>query len=292
MITAAQKAHYIKTAGSLVKLERQHPLFKTDAAISPYAGCESDCVFCPHSSRERVGIKTDFLHKLDKELKTQERPLHLGLGMCCEPYNSLEKDFNLTRNTIELAMRHKAPLQIFTRAELVLRDIDLLSGYSLNGMLALTISVFSPDEELRGALEPGSSSFCDRLKILKELKHNGVFAGLVLAPVIPYLSDYEEQIEEVFAGAKEVKADYVIPMALDLGNEAARERFMKVILLKYPKIHHRLESLYSLDGLPPATYTDRIKKMIIKLSRKYDLPTLVPIESDEKYEFSFREVFF
>lgn len=291
MITAPPKAHYLRTPRSLVILEKQHALFKMNAATSPYAGCQEGCVFCPHSSAERVGVKTNFLHDLDRELKKQGQALHLGLGESCEPYNALEREFNLTRNAIELAIRYKTPIHIFTKSELVLRDIDLLSAHSLEGLLAVSVSASSLDSDVLDIFEPGLSSFSDRLKILKELKQNGIFAGLVLSPIIPFISDAPEQIEEAFSRAKEAGVDYIIPMVLRLCTSAVRERFMKLILLKFPKIHHRLESLYHLEDLPPATYTDRIKDLITKLSLEYDLPTLVPLESDVPCEFSFREDF-
>lgn len=256
-----------------------HPLFRVEACLSPYGGCTNGCVLCPFGSAGKLGVKTNFLHLLEARLKSLSEKKHFGLGVACEPYCREEETYNITRNSLELLMACGHPVQIFTRSPRVLRDAGLLKEYSKKGLLAVSVSLFSLDGELVRAFEPGSTPPDERLDCLRELKKQGVFAGIVLAPILPYISDDPDQLEELFKKIKKAGGEYILPAVASIETPAVRQRFNDLLTARYPKILHRMETLYERESLPSITYTQRVGDLLKQLGTKYDIPLYLPTET-------------
>jgi DNA repair photolyase len=271
---------FLRFRESVNYLSIPHPLFKVDASLSPYAGCGSGCVYCPFGFERKSGIKTDFLFNLDRKLSSSAEKLHLGLGLSCEPYCANEQEFNITRNSIELVIKYGFPLQVFTRSLLVLRDTDIMKQHSENGLLAVSVSIMSADRALTDIFEPGSIPPDERISLIKELNRNGIFSGAVLAPIIPYISDSPEQLEDVFKRVKSAGGQYILPSVLCSGSTASFENFKNVVLGHFPNIFHRIDNLYEHAKFPAITYSSRISDLLENLSRKYGLPLCLPTEKE------------
>jgi DNA repair photolyase len=274
------KVHYLQNSDGISMLFAPHPLFRADASLTPYAGCPSRCLLCPYGSAGSIGIKTDFLHQLEQRLKGEMRQMQIALGAACEPYCRQEETFNTTRNSLELLIAHELPVQILTKSELVLRDIGLCREHSRKGLLAVSVSLFTADDRLSSLFEPDAALPGDRLAIVRELKKNGVFAGIVLAPILPYVSDGADQLDEVFRKAKKAGAEYVIPSVASIETPQVRQRLIAVYADKFPKILHRMGSLYERECLPSVTYTRRIGDILADLGAKYGIPLYLPTEND------------
>jgi DNA repair photolyase len=271
---------FLRFRESISYLSIPHPLFKVEASLSPYAGCSAGCVYCPFGFERKSGIKTDFIYNLERKLSSCVEPVHLGLGLSCEPYCANEKEFNVTRNSIELIVKHGFPLQVFTRAPLILRDIDIMKQHSENGLLAVSISVMSSDRGLTDIFEPGSIPPEERISLIKELNRGGIFSGAVLAPIIPYINDAPEQLESLFEKVKRAGGQYMLPSVLCSGSPASFDNFKNVLLEHFPNIFHRIDNLYEHAKFPAITYTARINDLLESLSRKYDLPLCLPTEKE------------
>lgn len=272
------KVYYVQTShSSVTAVQGGHPLFGVEAALTPYGGCVAGCVYCPFGSANRVGVRTDFLHQLEARLKTDIANTHYGLGCGCEPYSVEEPSYRLSRTAVELVMQHKKPLQIFTKSTGVLADADLLAAYSDEGMLAVSVSIPCLDKDIAARFEPGVVSPQERLALVSHLKRKGIFAGIVLSPVIPYVTDWDDQLEAVFVAAKKAGAEYVLPAVLNLADAAARARFFGLCAAAYPAVTHRLENLYDRDPLPAITYAARMNDTLTALSAKHAVPMRIPL---------------
>jgi DNA repair photolyase len=225
-----------------------HPLFRVEACLSPYAGCTSRCILCPYGSSARLGVKTNFLHLLEMRLKSQTGKMHIGLGTSCEPYCREEGTYHLAHNSLELLMAYEQPVQIFTKSELVLNDLASFKEYSKKGLLAVSVSLFALDPYLAEIFEPDTTKPDDRIAIIRELRRQGVFSGAVLAPIVPYISDDPVQLEELFRKVKKAGAEYLLPAVAAIETPAVRQRFITVLTEKYPRILHRIETLYERES--------------------------------------------
>jgi len=92
----------------------------------------------------------------------------------------------------------------------VLRDTALLKEHSQKGLLAVSVSLMSPDEKLREIFEPLAAPASERINVIKELTKNDIFCGAVLSPIIPYISDSDEQLEELFERVKRAGGQYIL----------------------------------------------------------------------------------
>ena len=262
----------------MARLEAQHPLLKIDCCFNPYVGCAGGCVYCPSSRLSKTGVRTNMLHLLSRELAAANHKLHIGIGTSCEPYCSAEKKFNLTRHALDIIMERRMPLQIFTKSGLVLRDISVLRDYSQEGLLAVSISICTMDKKLAQILEPGAPDPQSRIDLLVALKRQGVFAGVVLSPIIPAITDSREQIAEIAERVKKAEGDYLLPAMLCMSHPAMKAFFMDFLHLHFPKVEHRLCALYGHGIMPPEPYIHRINDMLMEINGKMAMPMHIPLE--------------
>ena len=125
--------------------------------------------------------------------------------------------------------------------------------------------------------------------MIKELSDKGIFSGAVLAPIIPYISDSQEQIEEVFERVNRAGGQYVLPSVLSAASPAAFDNLKATVLEHYPNIFHRIDNIYENAKLPAPTYTQRINDLLESLSLKYDIPLYIPTEKDERLTTGIRQ---
>ncbi|HEX4649264.1 MAG TPA: PA0069 family radical SAM protein [Steroidobacteraceae bacterium] len=160
----------------------------------------------------RLFYKADATRMLELELSRPDyvcKPITLGANT--DPYQPVERRMKVTRSILEVLARTRHPVTVITKGALVLRDLDLLAGMARNGLATVGISVTSLDSELKRTLEPRAASPQARLRALAALSAAGIPCGVLVAPVIPALTDHEmERILEAAAGAGVHWAGYVL----------------------------------------------------------------------------------
>ena len=196
-----------------------------EQSINPYRGCESSCIYCfarpthaymglsPGIDFEtRLFYKVDAARLLESELARPDyvcKPITLGANT--DPYQPVERRMKVTRSILEVLARTRHPVTVITKHALVLRDLDLLSEMAQNGLATVGISVTTLDNELKRTLEPRAASPQARLRSLAQLSAAGVPCGVLVAPIIPALTDHEmEGILEAAAQAGVRWAGYVL----------------------------------------------------------------------------------
>ena len=160
----------------------------------------------------RLFYKEDAAAVLEKQLARKTyvcKPITLGANT--DPYQPVERRMKVTRSVLEVLARTRHPVTVITKSALVLRDLDLLTDLARDGLAGVAVSVTSLDVELKRTLEPRAASPAARLRAVQELNAAGVPAGVLVAPVIPALTDHElEAILEAAAAAGAPWAGYVL----------------------------------------------------------------------------------
>ena len=188
-------------------------------SLNPYQGCEHGCVYCyARNSHEYWGFSagTDFeskivvkrrapelLRELFSSRKWQPAPISLSGNTDC--YQPIERKLEITRKLLEVCLEYKNPVGIITKNALLLRDLDILQELNRYKLVSVYISITSMDEDLRRKLEPRTSKYADRIKILETLSKSGIQTGVMNAPIIPGINDahmYEVLRRASLAGAK------------------------------------------------------------------------------------------
>jgi len=187
-------------------------------SINPYRGCSHACPYCyARPSHAYVGLspgldfetrlfyKADAAKLLEKELSAPNyRCAPIMLGANTDPYQPLEKSLQVTRSILEVLLRCRHPVAITTKGALVARDLDLLGGLARDGLVRVMFSIPTLDDELKRILEPRAASARAKLKAMRLLADAGVSVGVLVAPIIPVITEHE--IESVLEAAREAGA--------------------------------------------------------------------------------------
>lgn len=216
-----------------------------DRSINPYQGCEHGCIYCyarpshaylnlsPGLDFEtRLFYKPNAAELLDAELrKPGYRPALLSLGANTDPYQPVERRYEVTRGVLEVLARFRHPVGIVTKgATLIERDLDLLQDLARDNLVSVAISITTLDPALKRTLEPRAASPQSRLRAMRRLSDAGVPTMVFFSPVIPFVNDAE--LEAVLTAAWEAGAGHAsyIPLRLplevkDLFREWLQEHF-------------------------------------------------------------------
>src|SRR6202453_5220966 len=187
-----------------------------EQSINPYRGCSHGCVYCfARPSHTFLGLspgldfetklfyKADAVKILEQELgKPRYVCKPIALGINTDGYQPLEKKLEVTRSILAVLARCRHPVTIVTKSALVLRDLDLLADLAADRLASVMISITSLTDDIKRTLEPRTASPLARLRVVRELSQAGVPAGVLVAPVIPAITDHEmEAILEQAHGA-------------------------------------------------------------------------------------------
>lgn len=214
----------MRAAKSIISRNRS-PDVPFDASINPIQGCEHGCVYCfARPTHEYLGLSAglDFETKLFAKQNAAELlraefskrnyvPETITIGANTDPYQPAEKKLELTRRLLEVFEDFKHPVSIITKSGLIVRDLDILSRLAENRLVKVHVSVTSLDSELSRTLEPRASAPARRLLAIERLAAAGVPVGVLVAPVIPAITDYQlEAIVKAVAAAGAKTAGYVL----------------------------------------------------------------------------------
>jgi DNA repair photolyase len=215
-----------------------------EQSINPYRGCSHGCVYCfARPSHAYLGLspgldfetklfyKADAAALLEAELgKPKYVPKPIALGINTDGYQPLEKKLEVTRSILSVLARCRHPVTIVTKSALILRDIDLLADLARDRLASVMVSVTSLTDEIKRTLEPRTASPQARLRVIRELARAGVPVGVLVAPVIPAITDHE--LEDILAAAAEAGASSAGYVLLRLPHE------LKIIFRQWLADHY------------------------------------------------------
>lgn len=236
------------------------PDISFDQSINPYRGCEHGCIYCyarPSHSYLNLSPGLDFetklFYKLDAATLLEKELAAPGykcspitIGANTDPYQPIEREYRVTRSLIEVLAKCRHPLSIITKGSMVERDIDLLAPMAALNLVKVFVSVTTLDNKLKRTLEPRTASPAARLRTMKTLRAAGIPVGVMVAPVIPVLTDAE--VEKIIAASVAAGADSAGYVLLRLPHEL-KELFRDWLEHNEPlKAKHVLTRLQEMRG--------------------------------------------
>jgi DNA repair photolyase len=238
----------------------QSPDIPFEASINPYQGCEHGCIYCyarpshaylglsPGLDFEtRIFAKKNAAELLDAELSNKNyKPTLIALGANTDPYQPIEREHKITRSILEVLERYNHPVSIRTKSGIVIRDIDILERMARKNLVQVFVSVTSLKNEISRTLEPRASSAERRLATIRRLSEVGIPTGVLVAPIIPAITDMEmESILSAAAAAGATSAGFTL---LRLPREVAG-LFTEWLQAHYPlRAKHVLSLLSQMRG--------------------------------------------
>ena len=217
--------------------------------INAYRGCSHACTYCfarptheylgldvGRDFERRIVVKVNAVERLRAELRAPTwSGDHIAMGTNTDPYQHAEGKYHLTRGIVEVLAEAGNPFSILTKSTLVLRDLEVLAEAARRTSLHLSFSIGTLDREVWRATEPGTPPPDKRVAAVRRLSDAGIPCGVLVAPILPGLSDGDEQVREVARACLEAGAVSVTPIALHL-RPGVRPHFMDWLEATHPDL--------------------------------------------------------
>jgi DNA repair photolyase len=229
-------------------------------SLNPYQGCEHGCTYCyARNSHQYWGYSAgiDFERKIivkknapqlfKKFLEKKNWDVStISLSGNTDCYQPAERKYKLTRQLLEIALAYKQPIGMITKNALILRDLDLLTELAKHNLCMVYISINSLNEDLRHVMEPRTATAKQRIKVVEELSKAGVPTGVMVAPLIPGLSDHEiPNILKTVANAGAIKSSYTIVRLNGAISEIFDDWLRKNFPDRFDKVWHMIQSCHN-----------------------------------------------
>lgn len=219
------KTHVQEERARTIITRNESPDISFDRSINPYRGCEHGCIYCfARPSHAYIGlspgldfethltVKPNAAELLERELSSPSySPRTIAIGTNTDPYQPIERERKLMREILSVLDRCNHPVGIVTKSALVLRDLDILAPMAERGLVRVALSVTTLDRKLARAMEPRAATPAKRLEAIRGLSQAGIPTSVMVAPVIPALTDSEmERILEAACENGATGAGYIL----------------------------------------------------------------------------------
>jgi len=183
---------------------------QAEYVMNIYRGCCHGCIYCYARSNyyektdnfDNVRAKKNALQIIRDDLRRKVNPGVVLTGGVSDPYNPQEKEYKLTRNALELINAFDFGVCIITKSDLVTRDIDILQDINSHSPVSVNFSITCSEDDMCSRIEPFVSSTSDRFRAIEHLSANGIITGVLIDPVIPYITDTKENVQELVKKSK------------------------------------------------------------------------------------------
>jgi DNA repair photolyase len=252
--------------------------------VNPYRGCSHACVYCfarkTHTYLDldagldfdsQIIVKVNAPELLGRELAAPKwRGQHIAMGTNVDCYQRAEGRYQLMPGILTALRDHANPFSILTKGSLILRDLPLLEEAAQVTEVATAVSVGFLDRDLWHTVEPGTPSPAKRLDVCRTLNDHGIPCGVLMAPVLPFLSDSPEQLRATVRAIAEAGATSVTPLVLHL-RPGAREWYLAWLSVHHPRLLSRYKALYANGSYAPKWYQRRITRQVHEFATEYGI---------------------
>ena len=250
--------------------------------LNSYRGCIHGCRYCyalySHGYIEggdfyrNIYVKGNIVEQLERQLSRPNWKREvINLGGVTDSYQAIEAKYRIMPEILKLLIKYKTPAIISTKSDLVLKDFDLIDELSRITYINIAATVITLDQHLQNLLEPGAVQPQRRFAMLKEFRKTNASTGLHMMPIIPFLTDCEENIRLLFAAAKDSSVDYILPGTLYLRGQT-KPAFLSFVRKQFPVQYAEMIQLYC-SKQKNKEYKKTLYQTISQLLLEYSLTT-------------------
>ncbi len=285
----------IEVKSVLNKTKRRDDWFLDDYTFNPYSSCSFNCLYCyirgskyGENLENSLSVKVNAIDVLDKQLANRAKKNQYGiivLSSATDPYLQIEEEYELTRKALKVILKHRFPVHIITKSDLIERDFDILKQIDklailprdLTGLgrgVIISFSFSSLEDSVAKIFEPGATRPSKRLLALEKSVNYGFLTGVSLMPLLPYISDTREQLHFMFSTLKNKKIDYILPATITLfgnGKSDSKTLVLNAIKKHYPELLVKYHKFFNNNSNMPNYYTDAFYKKMKELCNEYEL---------------------
>lgn len=258
-----------------------------------YKGCMHACAYCDgrdegyfvqgEFSRD-IAVKTNAIDILRRELdpgrkrKPFRRSFMLLGGGITDSYQAIEKKYELSRQALELMLEFNHPVHVLTKSPLVEKDLDLLQKINTQSRAIVSFSFSSVDDLISEVFEPGVAPPSERLQSMRRIKAAGIPCGMFLMPLIPFVTDSPQMIDDALKQAQAARLDYVVASGMTLKEGRQMDTFYKTLEAFDESLLTEYDMIYSGDkwGNATAEYYQSLNATLYAMARRYHIPLRIP----------------
>jgi len=283
----------IEVKSILRKHKKVDSWFISRYGMNLYRGCQHDCAYCDGRAEKynvngdfakEIEVKTNAAQILHRELDPSRRkkPMKSGFimlgGGVSDSYQAIQKKYQLTHNALKIVSEFGFPAHLLTKSTNVLQDFELIDKINQKNRAIVSMSFSSVDEKLSAIFEPGVPSPQKRLETLTTFKQAGIAAGMFLMPVIPFITDTVEMIEQAVCAAKDAGLDFIILSGMTLKPGRQQDAFFQTLTDHFPDLIPKYRKIYTDDkwGNTSRTYYSALQHRFYSATRNYKIPLRIP----------------
>jgi DNA repair photolyase len=264
-------------AKSLIRKGYANLFAWVDYSFNPFQGCAHDCRYCDGKAEKyhlhsdfgtRVRIKKNAPELLERFLRRKGLPskrsdagrqlrifddpqasfvFFIASGVC-DPYQPIEEKARITRQCLQIACDHGISVHILTKNKLALRDLDLLRRINRESYASVNYTITLADEDVQRIFEPGASTTDERIASVRELRKQGIPCGVYLVPTLPFIGDTDDNMNAIYARAKQAGAEFVQSWGLTLRPGRQKAEFFDTLRMHFPGLLPSYKQLYRNDN--------------------------------------------
>ena len=252
--------------------------------VNPYRGCEFGCQYCyarytheymdldGQDFEKKIYVKQDAGPLARRDLgKKRVQGEHIAIGTATDPYQPAEREFGATRAILEqMAARRGLSVSITTKSDQVVRDVDVLRRIAEHSGVSVNLSITTLRTRLARLLEPRAPRPDLRLRAVEELRRAGIAAGVFAMPVLPGITDREEDLDALARAARDAGAQWFAASVLFL-MPSSQKQFFPFLDEKFPRLARRYREWFSRAAYAPEAYRQEISARVRALREKYGL---------------------
>jgi len=263
--------------------------------LNTYRGCATGCTYCfaKYSHQyidggdffDDICVKTNVAEALDSELsKKSWKGEPIKIGGVTDSYQPVEEQYKLMPNVLEVLIKHRNPVLIATKSNLILRDFSLIEKLAGLTEVAIASTITTVNEDVQQKIEPLASSSLDRFEMLQQFGKAGCYTTVLCTPIIPFLTDGIKNLDSLFRLTKENNINSILTWTLHLRG-STKDTFYRFLMQNYPNVFPKLKKLY-ISSNAVSHYKKSLNQMVLELREKYNLfdvfkPTLFPQEEKQ-----------
>jgi DNA repair photolyase len=252
--------------------------------VNPYRGCTHSCHYCfarafhtyldlnvGEDFASKIVVKTNVVEVLRRELTSRRwtgEPV--AMGTATDPYQHCEGRYRLTRGVVETFADLGNPLSMLTKSTMIVRDLDVFRRLAERADVSVSMSVGTLDEAVRRVVEPGTPPGRKRLEILARFADAGIRTGVLVAPVLPGLTDDEEHLDETVAACAAAGVAFASPIALHV-RASIRDYVLPWVERTYPHLAPLYRELYAGRAYAPKAYQEELAARFARVRERHGL---------------------
>lgn len=245
-----------------------------------YRGCSHNCIYCDSRSSvynmnhdfEDIEVKQNSIELLEKALKNKKHRCMIGTGSMSDPYMPLEMKLKYTRQALELVYRYNHGFTCITKSDNILRDIDLLKKINNKTKAVVQMTLTCCDDNLSRTIEPNVCTTTERVEVLKHMQREGIPTVVWLTPVLPYITDTEENINQIIDYCIDCNVKGIICFGMGLTlREGNREYYYRKLDEHFPGLKEKYEERYKKRYAISSPYNRKLMKIFKRRTREHDI---------------------